>query len=75
MKDFPQPEQPQHSGEIVDLYREVSPELHRLLVGKLGNSEEAEEIAHDAFEKLLRLARMLHESSNFREPEPVRHVS
>lgn len=55
MKDFPQPEKPQHSGEIVDLYREVSPELHRLLVGKLGNSEEAEEIAHDAFEKLLRL--------------------
>lgn len=55
MKDFPQPEKPQQSAEVVDLYREVSPELHRLLVGKLGNSEEAEEVAHDAFEKLLRL--------------------
>ncbi|MDE0348174.1 MAG: RNA polymerase sigma factor [Gammaproteobacteria bacterium] len=39
----------------MDLYRDVSPELHRLLVRKLGNSGEAEEIAHDAFEKLLRL--------------------
>jgi RNA polymerase sigma-70 factor (ECF subfamily) len=55
LRDSPQPEKPQQSAEIVDLYRDVSPELHRLLVGKLGNSEEAEEIAHDAFEKLLRL--------------------
>ena len=55
MRDSPQAEKPQQSAEIVDFYRAVSPELHRLLVRKLGNSEEAEEIAHDAFEKLLRL--------------------
>ena len=39
----------------MELYGDVSPELRRLLARKLGNQEEAKEIAHDAFEKLLRL--------------------
>ena len=48
-------EKPQKSAEIVELYGDASPELRRLLARKLGNNEEAEEIAQDAFEKLLRL--------------------
>ena len=59
MRDSPKldPElaKPRKSAEIVELYGDVSPELRRLLGRKLGNMEEAEEIAHDAFEKLLRL--------------------
>ena len=43
-------------AEIVQLYDHASPELHRLLVHKLGNAEEAREVAQDTFEKLLRHA-------------------
>jgi RNA polymerase sigma-70 factor (ECF subfamily) len=39
-------------AEIVRLYDEAVPELQRLLYRRLGNREEAEEIAQDAFEKL-----------------------
>ncbi len=38
---------------MVQLYDHASPELHRLLARKLGNAEEAREVAQDTFEKLL----------------------
>ena len=43
-------------AEIIQLYDEASPDLLRLLKHKLGNFQEAEEIVHDAFEKLCTLA-------------------
>ena len=43
-------------AEVVQLYDVASPELHRLLVRKLGNAEDAREVAQDTFEKLLRQA-------------------
>ena len=43
-------------AEIVQLYDDASPELYRLLVRRLGNAEEAREVAQDTFEKLLRRA-------------------
>ncbi len=42
-------------AEIVRLYDEASPELLRVLQRKLGNRQEAEEVAQDAFEKLCEL--------------------
>lgn len=42
-------------SEIVQLYQDTSDELRRLLVRKLGNRAEAEEIAHDAYLKLFRI--------------------
>ena len=51
-----QPENLLQKAEIVDFYDHASPDLHRLLARRLGNSEEAQEVAHDAFEKLLRQA-------------------
>ena len=39
-------------AEIIELYKDTSDELRRLLVRKLGNPQEAEEIAHDAYLKL-----------------------
>ena len=47
-------ESPQQA-KIVKLYDDASPELRRLLLRKLDNREEAEEIAQDAFAKLLEL--------------------
>ncbi len=44
-----------HSEKITELYEEASPQLLRVLQRKLGNRPEAEEIAQDAFEKLLEL--------------------
>lgn len=44
----------QHT-EITQLYEDTSVELRRLLVRKLGNAQEAEEIAHDAYLKLCRI--------------------
>ncbi len=41
--------------EITQLYKDTSDELRRLLVHKLGNPQEAEEIAHDAYLKLCRI--------------------
>ena len=49
------PEQPHNKAEIIRLYDDASPELQRLLQRKLGSRAEAEEIMHDAFEKLLKL--------------------
>ena len=43
-------------AEIIRLFDDASDELHQLLNRKLGNRQEAEEIAQDAFEKLCRLA-------------------
>ena len=43
-------------AEIIRLYEDASPELQRLLRRKLGNRQEAEEIAQDAFAKLCELA-------------------
>ena len=43
-------------AEVVNLYDLASPELHRLLVRKLGNADDAREVAQDTFEKLLRQA-------------------
>ena len=51
-----QPPGQEKRAEIVQLYDHASPELHRLLVHKLGNAEEAREVAQDTFEKLLRYA-------------------
>ena len=45
----------QPEAEIVQLYQDTSEELRRLLERKLGNRQEAEEVAHDAFEKLCRM--------------------
>lgn len=42
-------------AEIIQLYKDTSDELRRLLVRKLGNTHEAEEIAHDAYLKLCHL--------------------
>ena len=42
-------------AEIIRLYDDASPELQRLLRRKLGNRQEAEEIAQDAFAKLCEL--------------------
>ena len=54
MSDSRQPKKQLQKAEIVDFYDHASPDLHRFLARKLGNGEEAEEVAHDAFEKLLR---------------------
>ena len=54
MIDSRQSDKPLQKAEIVDFYKHASPDLHRLLARKLGNRAEAEEVAHDAFEKLLR---------------------
>ena len=54
VSDSRQPEKPLQKAEIVDFYERASPDLQRFLTRKLGNGEEAEEVAHDAFEKLLR---------------------
>ena len=43
-------------ADIISLYDDASPELHRLLERKLGNPQEAEEVAQDALEKLCRQA-------------------
>ena len=43
-------------AEVVQLYDHALPDLHRLLARKLGNAEEAREVAQDTFEKLLRQA-------------------
>lgn len=45
----------QQQAEIVQLYQDTSEELRRLLERKLGNRQEAEEIAHDAYLKLCRI--------------------
>jgi RNA polymerase sigma factor (sigma-70 family) len=42
----------QKQAEVVELYKEVSPELLRVLHRRLGNRQDAEEVAQDAFEKL-----------------------
>jgi RNA polymerase sigma factor (sigma-70 family) len=39
-------------AEVIELYEEASPELFRLLKRRLGNHQDAEEVAQDAFEKL-----------------------
>ena len=43
-------------ADVVQLYGHASPELHRLLVRKLGSAEEARDVAQDTFERLLRQA-------------------
>tara|TARA_B110000014_G_C20041069_1_gene541108 strand:+ start:460 stop:972 length:513 start_codon:yes stop_codon:yes gene_type:complete len=48
-------ERPRNQADIIELYDDASPELQRLLQRKLGSRAEAEEIMHDAFEKLLKL--------------------
>jgi RNA polymerase sigma factor (sigma-70 family) len=45
----------EQQAEITQLYQDTSDELRRLLVRKLGNKHEAEEIAHDAYLKLCRI--------------------
>ncbi|MEH6570946.1 MAG: sigma-70 family RNA polymerase sigma factor [Halioglobus sp.] len=45
----------QEQAEVVELYKEASPELLRLLHRRLGNRQDAEEVAQDAFEKLCTL--------------------
>lgn len=47
--------QNQQQAEIIQLYQDTSDELRRLLERKLGNQQEAEEIAHDAYLKLCRI--------------------
>ena len=47
---------PLQKAQIVDFYDHASPDLKRLLVRRLGDGEEAQEVAQDAFEKLLRQA-------------------
>ncbi len=42
-------------AEVIELYKEASPELLRLLHRRLGNRQDAEEVAQDAFEKLCSL--------------------
>lgn len=44
------------TAEIIQLYKEASPELMAVLQRKLGNRMEAEEVAQDAFERLCDLA-------------------
>ena len=53
-------EKPRNQADIIKLYDDASPELQRLLQRKLGSRAEAEEIMHDAFEKLLNLAEKQH---------------
>ena len=43
----------QHSAVVTSLYKDASPQLIRVLQRKLGNRSDAEEVAQDAFEKLL----------------------
>ena len=43
-------------ADIIRLYDDASLDLHRLLERKLGNPQEAEEVAQDALEKLCRQA-------------------
>jgi|TARA_B110000977_G_scaffold86066_1_gene114694 RNA polymerase sigma factor (sigma-70 family) len=45
----------ENPAEFTQLYQDTSDELRRLLVRKMGNKEEAEEIAQDAYLKLCRL--------------------
>ena len=47
--------QNQQQAELIELYHDTSEELQRLLIRKLGNRQEAEEIAHDAYLKLCRM--------------------
>lgn len=44
-----------NSAKVIELYEQTSAQLVRVLQRKLGNRSEAEEVAHDAFEKLLEL--------------------
>jgi RNA polymerase sigma-70 factor (ECF subfamily) len=48
---------PSQKSEIAQLYQDTSDELRRLLVRKLGNHQEADEIAQDAYLKLCRIRR------------------
>lgn len=43
-------------AEVIQLYDHALPDLRRLLERKLGDAEEASEVAQDTFEKLLRQA-------------------
>ena len=43
------------NAEITQLYQDTSDELRRLLVRKLGDEEGAEALAHDAYQKLIRI--------------------
>lgn len=45
-------EKNREQAEVIDLYKEASPELLRVLRRRLGNRQDAEEVAQDAFEKL-----------------------
>ena len=56
MAESRKPKEQDKLAEVVQLYDHASPELHRLLVRRLGNAEEAREVAQDTFEKLLRQA-------------------
>ena len=56
MSDSRQPAKPLQKAQIVDFYDHASPDLKRLLVRRLGDGDEAQEVAQDAFEKLLRQA-------------------
>ena len=47
--------QNQKKAEIIQLYQDTSEDLRRFLERKLGNQQEAEEIAHDAYLKLCRI--------------------
>jgi RNA polymerase sigma-70 factor (ECF subfamily) len=49
--------EPNEQSEIAQLYQDTSDELRRLLVRKLGNHQEADEIAQDAYLKLCRIRR------------------
>ena len=60
MSDSRQPKKVLQKTEVVDFYDHASPDLHRLLARKLGDGKEAHEVAHDAFEKLLKLTRPCH---------------
>ncbi len=53
-------EKSRNQAEIIRLYDDASPELQRLLQRKLGSRAEAEEVMHDAFEKMLKLAEREH---------------
>ena len=47
--------QNQRQAEIIQLYQDTSGELRRFLERKLGNQQEADEIANDAFLKLCQI--------------------
>ena len=47
-----EPEEAHEQAEIIQLYDETSDELRRLLRGKLGNAQEADEVAQDAYLRL-----------------------